>query len=184
MLKLIHAFDMNYENVLEYYNSFEITNYSDVECHAIKQVVNGQQKYIDYIFNCSTNLYYLVDDDNEDYIIGFGSIQDTKIYDCHKNYDAGNIEYGIRPNERRKGYGTTLLSMLIDKCEEKGMSDVCVSCLKNNIASKRIILKNNAIFEKEFYDEFLGSKGLKFWIKLKPNFKSRIIRQIKRINKE
>lgn len=40
------------------------------------------------------------------------------------------------------------------------MSEVCVSCKPKNIASKKIILKNGGLFEKEFYDDWEGP-GLK-----------------------
>ena len=89
MLKLIHAFDMNYDNVLEYYHSFAQTDYSDIESYAVMHVIYGEKEYIDYIFNYCNDLYYLVDDANEEYIIGFGVIIDSKVLDCHKNYDVG-----------------------------------------------------------------------------------------------
>ena len=177
MLKLIHAFDMNYENVLEYYKSFKENNYDDIESFSIKQVVYGELKYIEHLMNYEKELYFLVDEKDENYIIGFGLINDSNILDCHKFYDIGNIGYGIRPNQRNKGYATILLKLLLKICEEKGMSEVCVSCNKDNLASKKVILKNNGILEKEFFDEFEG-RGLKYWIKLNPKIKNRLIRKI------
>lgn len=98
-----------------------------------------------------------------------------KILDYHKSYlNTGAIGYGIRPCERNKGYGTELLKLLLLKCEEIGMKEVCVSCLKENIALQQIILKNNGKLEKEFFDDDSGKRGLKYWIKLYPKISIRI----------
>jgi len=96
-------------------------------------------------------MYYLVDDENPNYIIGYCILEDSDILDYHKHYlNEGAIEYGIRPNERNKGYGTTILKLLLAKCEELGMHEVCVSCLKENIYFQKIILNNNGVLEKNF----------------------------------
>ncbi len=166
MLKLVHAFDMNFSNVKNYYDSFE-DKWHDLNCYAINHVENGIQSYFKYISTFEPNLYYLVDDDNPNYIIGFGTIEDSKILDYHKYYlNTGNIGYGIRPTERKKGYGTILLNLLLLECEKFGMSEVCVSCLKENIASSEVIKNNNGKLEKEFFDDETGKFGLKYWIKL------------------
>ena len=182
MLKLVHAFDMKFENVLEYYNSFAINNYKDVNNFAISLVSEGKEKYYDWITKYEDEIYYLVDSSNENYIIGYGSIEDDELLDYYKEYlNTGNIGYGIRPNERKKGYGTRLLDLLLLKCEEIGMPEVCISCIKGNIPSQKIILKHNGIFEKEFYGDFEGT-GLKYWIKLNPNKINEINRLIKMYN--
>ena len=72
---------------------------------------------------------------------------------------------------------------MLEKCEEIGMSEVCVSCKKSNYASQKIILNNNGKFEKEFYDDFEGF-GLKYWIKLNPKVINRVRRLINRTFKD
>ena len=93
----------------------------------------------------------------------------------------GNIGYGIRPLERQKGYGTLLLQLLLSECEKFGMHEVCVSCLKENISSSKVIMNNNGILEKEFFDEDSGKYGLKYWIQLHPKISVMTKRFIKRI---
>ena len=169
MLKLVHAFDMNFDSVLDYYNSFE-DKWHDLNCYAITMVEDGIEKYFDNISRRDKNLYYLVDDVNPDYIIGYGSIEDSDIIDYHLSYmNTGSIGYGVRPSERNKGYGTLILKLLLTECEKLGMYEVCVSCLEKNIASRRIIEKNKGQFEKRFFDDDLCKYGLKYWIKLHPN---------------
>lgn len=181
MLKLVHASDMNFDNVKDYYDSFE-DKWGDLNCYAITLVVNGPQYYFDYINVYERNLYYLVDDENPNYIIGFGTIEDSMILNYHKSYlNIGNIGYGIRPIERKKGYGTVLLKLLILECEKFGMHEVCVSCLKENIASSEVIKNNKGKLEKEFFDDDTGKYGLKYWIKLHPNISAQAKRFVRKM---
>ena len=170
MLKLIHSFNMKYLNVLDYYNSFEINGFKDINCYAIRLAGYSEEKYFEWIKNHERGMYYLVDSSNENYIIGFGSIED--IYFRYIG-DIGNIGYGIRPLERNKGYGYKLLKLLLNKCEEYGMNKVYISCEKGNIPSQKIIEKSGGVLEKEFYDDLEGY-GIKYWIKLKPKFKNKV----------
>ena len=168
MLKLISALDMKYENVLEYYNYFINNGYKDINDYSITLVKESKESYINYLLTYNTEeLYYLVDEDNEDYILGFGSVETSEELDFHEDYlNVGSIGYGVRPNERKKGYGSKILELLLVICKEKGMNEVCISCEKGNIASEKIILKHGGVFEKHFYDEFEGP-GTKYWINLK-----------------
>lgn len=176
MLKLIHSLDMDLKNVLEYYNYFVENNYKDINSYIIRKIGNSEKEYFKQIETNEEELYYLVDSSDENYIIGYGRIKDYKWIS-----DIGNISYGVRPNERNKGYGTKILELLLLKCEENGMSEVCVSCKKENTASQKVILNNNGNFEKEFYDDFEGV-GLKYSIKLKPKIPNKVRRFVKMYN--
>lgn len=176
MLKLVAAEDMEFQSVREYYEAFD--NKRELNSISLRRVEKGEEEYNSCRNSYEKIMYYLIDDEKPKYIIGIGSIEDSGVYDFHKDYlNIGNIGYGVRPNERNKGYGTIILKLLLKKCEERGMGEVCVSCKKDNIASKRVILKNNGKFDREFFDDWEGH-GLKFWIKLKPKLSSRIRRMI------
>ncbi len=56
---------------------------------------------------------------------------------------SGNIGYKIRPSERNKGYGKILLKLALEECKKLNMHEVYLQCLKNNIYSRNVILKNN-----------------------------------------
>ena len=168
MLKLIHSFDMNFESVVDYCNSFK--NGKDIP-YFIYLTKEGKNKYFDHLKKFEKNTYFLVDSNNENYIVGSGSINNSEILDYHLDYlNEGNIGYGVRLNERNKGYGNKILELLSDKCKDLGMEEVCISCRKDNLFSKKIILNNGGIFEKEFFDDFSGH-GLKYWIKLDKEYK-------------
>lgn len=78
----------------------------------------------------------------------------------------GNIGYLIRPSERRKGYGTKMLRLAIDKANEIRLQKVLVSCRVENIGSAKIIEKNGGIYENDFYDEPTGKTFKRYWISL------------------
>lgn len=76
----------------------------------------------------------------------------------------GHVGYGIRPSERKKGYATKLLSLSLEKTKELGIDATLVVCDKWNEASKRTILNNGGISDKDFIEED-GNVILRFWIK-------------------
>lgn len=49
----------------------------------------------------------------------------------------GHIGYSIRPSEQRKGYGTEMLALALEKYRELAIEKVLITCDKNNIASAR-----------------------------------------------
>ncbi len=180
MLKLIHALDMNFNSVKNYYDSF-IDKYSDLNCYAITQIVEGKKSYFDYIAIYEKNLYYLINENNPTYIIGFGTIKDTNYPNKDNLSNFGNIGYGIHPLERGKEYGTTLLNLLLSKCEKLGMNEVYVSCLYENIASCKIVRNNHGKLEKRFKDHISGKNALQYKIKLKPKLATKAKILLKKI---
>lgn len=65
----------------------------------------------------------------------------------------GNIGYSIRPTERRKGYNNINLYLGLKKCKEDGIKEVLLTVDKDNLGSKKTILRFNPRFEREYYDE-------------------------------
>lgn len=172
MLVLVHGLDMGYNSIKDYYDSFENKAF-ELPCRSINEIYYGYERYFDFVCKNDPNLYYLVDEYRPDYIIGFGSIKDSAL---SIQYHYGNIGYGVRPQERNKGYGTLLLKLLLLKCEELGMHKVCVSCLEENVPSRKIIIHNNGRFAKRFLYLNSSKYGLKYWIKLHPTLQNRLKR--------
>ena len=76
----------------------------------------------------------------------------------------GHVGYGVRPSERRKGYATKMLSLVVEKYHDLGVDAILISCDKENIASKNTIIKNGGVLESEFVEES-GNVVQRYWIK-------------------
>jgi predicted acetyltransferase len=77
----------------------------------------------------------------------------------------GNIGYGIRPDERGKGYATAALGLALRECARLGMDRVLLGCYKDNAASAAVIRKNGGVLENEIGDG--GRIIQRYWITLK-----------------
>ena len=76
----------------------------------------------------------------------------------------GHIGDGIRPSERRKGYGNLIVSLALKECRKLGIDKVLMTCDKTNVASRRTIINNGGILENEVSD---GDEVVqRFWIDL------------------
>lgn len=74
----------------------------------------------------------------------------------------GRIGDGIRPSERRKGFGTQMLKLALDKCREMGIEKVLIICDKENIASAKTITNNGGRLENEIMHN--GTFMQRYWI--------------------
>ncbi|MDL2232489.1 GNAT family N-acetyltransferase [Ruminococcaceae bacterium OttesenSCG-928-L11] len=81
-------------------------------------------------------------------------------------YSGGHIGYGIRPSERRKGYGSEMLAHALDRCRELSMEKALVTCDKGNIASAKTAQKKGGILENEVVEED-GNIVERYWIPLR-----------------
>lgn len=61
----------------------------------------------------------------------------------------GDIGYGVRPSERRKGFASEMLRHALAVCREKGKEQILVGCYKANRASAETIRKNGGILAAE-----------------------------------
>ena len=65
----------------------------------------------------------------------------------------GDIGYGVRPSERRKGYANKMLRYGLKICKGKNMTDVIVGCYEENYGSNKVIQKNGGVLYKTLKKE-------------------------------
>lgn len=78
----------------------------------------------------------------------------------------GHIGYSVRPSERRKGYATEMLGLILPYCKEIGLNKVLVTCLEDNEASRKVIKKNGGIYESTVYEPSRKTNIERYWISL------------------
>ena len=88
---------------------------------------------------------YLAIDDGK--LIGLLNVRYTLSSELAEIY--GNIGYGVRPSERRKGYATEILKQAILLSRDKGLTEVILGCYKDNIGSIKTIEANKGVLYKE-----------------------------------
>ncbi len=64
--------------------------------------------------------------------------------------DFGNSGYSVRPTERRKGYATEMLGLILERAQQTGMDKLQLSVERSNEASVKTILKNGGKYERSF----------------------------------
>ena len=67
--------------------------------------------------------------------------------------DSGHIGYSVVPQQRRKGYATEMLRNVLELAKQRGMTEVMLVCLADNIASKKTILRCGGQLTRRFGPE-------------------------------
>ena len=110
-----------------------------------------EEKLINEELNTTPNRYILYDDNKP---IGEVGIRTTK-NEFWVN-SGSQIYYKIRASERGKGYGNIILTLALKEAKKLGFEKIRVNCNNNNIASKKIILKNNGVIDIKNYNNKEG----------------------------
>ncbi len=61
----------------------------------------------------------------------------------------GDIGYGVRPSERRRGRAVQMLRHALSVCRQKGLKTVRLGCFKDNIGSSRTIERCGGVLVAE-----------------------------------
>jgi predicted acetyltransferase len=81
----------------------------------------------------------------------------------------GHIGYAIHPLERRKGYGTLILKLTLEKARRLGLKRVLVTCDTVNIGSAKVIENNGGILDSQIFSQKFGKQISRYWIDLEGN---------------
>ena len=107
-------------------------------------------------------IYWIIEDDkivgtidmrhklNEDYLLKFG-----------------HVAYYIKKEERNKNYATIALNLIIKKYKKTNINKILITCLEDNEASKKVILKNNGVFEQTVFNKVINKKISRYIITIR-----------------
>ena len=70
----------------------------------------------------------------------------------------------MRPSERRKGYGTLILELTLEKAKDLGLDKVLLTCDTDNVASAKIIEKNGGKLAGQAISNKNGKQISRYWI--------------------
>jgi len=142
----------------------------DITPHALKHHAKDFDEYLKIVRTMATGVnlpigkvrsetYFLMQE-GQPRILGAIDIR-MELNEYLFNY-GGNIGYGIRPTERRKGYATLMLKLALDICRQRNLRKVLVTCDADNVGSRRTIEKNGGILENIVAID--GENLMRFWI--------------------
>jgi predicted acetyltransferase len=104
--------------------------------------------------------FWLVRDDTE--VVGVSNIRHSLTPALRR--EGGNIGYGIRPSARRRGLGIMILRQSLARAAELGLTQVLVTCGKQNFASAKSITHNGGTFDSEEYLPDRREIVQRYWI--------------------
>ena len=110
----------------------------------------------------ATQYMFVREEDNK--IVGMLQIRHY-LNDYLEKY-GGHIGYSVVPSERRKGYASQMLKLALPKCRELGMDKVLITCIDNNMGSRKTILANGGAYESTVYEPDEKVYLEKYWIRL------------------
>lgn len=108
------------------------------------------------------SVFFLYDEERDRFL---GAVNIRHYLNDELLQSGGHIGDGIRPSERRKGYGTKMVGLALLECKKLGIKKVLMTCDKDNIASAGTIIKNGGVLENEFLNED-GEIEQRYWITL------------------
>jgi predicted acetyltransferase len=79
--------------------------------------------------------------------------------------EGGNIGHGIRPSARRQGLGAAILHASLRRAANLGLSDLLLTCSKQNVASAKTIMRNGGVLQSEEYLADHDDIVQRYWIR-------------------
>ena len=162
-------------NDYEVLRDYVIEHYSNGERNISSSINLTNMNYSEWVDKINHNSiesddewgrYYLYLVFDNDKLVGLLNIRFELNDSLRAKY--GDIGYGVRPSERRKGYATRMLAYAINKCKEKEMDYIILGCYKDNIGSNKTIIKNGGkLYRKDIEEKNLSD----YWdIELNRNY--------------
>ena len=98
--------------------------------------------------------------EHEGVLIGRSSIRHT-LNDFLLNC-VGHIGYGVRPDFRKRGFASQIMTLSLELIHEIGVDPVLMTCSEDNVGSAKIIEAHGGVLENKI--EFKGVLKRRYWI--------------------
>ena len=155
------------KDILDYLNEFVLYK-SDVNgAGALDKILSGQsfEEALDRCLNMKNEEYakkygrcqsktFLLIRKNDNKLIGMINVR-WNLTEEMKRF-GGNIGYGIRPTERRKGYNKINLYLGLLEAKKIGLDKVMLDCETSNIASSKTMTSLGGILDRTEIDPYDG----------------------------
>ncbi len=162
------------DEIVEYINEFVEYN-SDINgTGGLDKIIEGytfeqalarclsmeDEEYAKKINRCQSKTFLLIRE-NDDRIVGNINVR-WNLTEAMKQF-GGNIGYGIRPTERRKGYNKINLYLGLQEAQKLGLDRVMLDCDVNNLGSDRTLKALGGILERTEVDPADGILTNVYW---------------------
>ena len=162
------------EQIIDYVNEFALYNSETNGMGSLRKILEGytfeqalemclnrqKEEYAKKIGKCQSKTYLLVRE-NDDRIIGAINVR-WNLPESMKQF-GGNIGYGIRPTERKKGYNKINLYLGLIEAQKLGLDRVMLDCDVNNLGSVKTMQALGGKLERMEVDPSDGILTSVYW---------------------
>lgn len=128
---------------------------------ALERCLNMQdEEYAKKLGRCQSKTFLLIRK-NDNKIIGSINVR-WNLTEEMKQF-GGNIGYGIRPTERRKGYNKINLYLGLMEAQKLGLDKVMLDCDVNNLGSSKTMQALDGVLERTEIDPYDGVLTSVYW---------------------
>ena len=108
----------------------------------------------------STTSYFVID--KNDRLIGAASLRHYLTTEGLNSW--GHIGYGVRPSERKKGYATIILRLMLDEARRKKIYQVLIGVHDSNTGSWKTVEKCGGVLENTVRIDGDDEPIRRYWI--------------------
>ena len=156
IIRIKKEYDDNKEDYNGAFFIKDFDNYSEL-ISRLDNYANGIMDNPNYVpYTCYVALT------EEGKIVGLGSLRHE--LNDYLNQFGGHIGYSVVPSQRKKGYGTRILKLLLKEAKNKNIKDVLLTCGIDNIGSAKVIENNKGVLENKI--EHDDKVTCRYWIKM------------------
>ncbi len=151
------------DEIIEYINEFVEYNSEINGTGGLDKIIEGytfeqalerclsmeDANYAKKINRCQSKTFLLIRE-NDNRIVGTINVR-WNLTEAMKRF-GGNIGYGIRPTERRKGYNKINLYLGMQEAQKLGLDRVMLDCDVNNLGSDRTLKALGGVLERTEVD--------------------------------